>query len=176
MIYNLSIQATTNDYGLDGSLIPRSFKGYCLSDKIYRERFRTCSCDTHCSWDLCRSFTPPTNCLLGTDSVWKLDNVKNAWVAQRLGGNTLIFAINLLLALSILEITHGYIYVPWYVFKHWKEMKRYHPVLYRQELLLRCHLHLQSMQIGMKIRIMDKHKSWKVDFVEKRRFVSLLKW
>ena len=94
VIYNLSIQATTNDYGLDGSLIPRSFKGYCLSDKIYRERFRTCSCDTHCSWDLCRTFIPPTNCLLGTDSVWKLDNVKNAWVAQNLGGNNLILRYN----------------------------------------------------------------------------------
>ena len=102
LIYNLSIQATTIDYSLDGSLIPRSFKGYCLSDKIYRERFRTCSCDNHCSWDLCRSFTPPTDCLLGPDSVWKLDNVKNAWVAQRLGGNTLILSyIFILLACEL---------------------------------------------------------------------------
>ena len=105
MIYNLSIQATTNDYSLDGSLIPRSFKGYCLSDKIYRERFRTCSCDTHCSWDLCRSFTPPTNCLLGTDSAWKLDNVKNAWVAQRLGGNIISYSY------KFFSFTYGYIYV-----------------------------------------------------------------
>ena len=119
LIYNLSIQATTNDYSLDGSLIPRSFKGYCSSNKIYRDRFRTCSCDTHCSWDLCRSFTPPTDCLLGTDSVWKVDNVKNAWVAQRLGGNASILSYNFYWYASFIpKITYSYIYVLWYVFKH----------------------------------------------------------
>ena len=86
-IYNLSIQATAKDHGVDVSLIPRSSKGNCAEDKIYRTRFGACSCDTHCSWDQCRLFIPPNDCLLDTNSIWKWDNIKNAWVAQLLRGN-----------------------------------------------------------------------------------------
>ena len=88
------------DYGLDVALIPQSSKEYCLPNNIYRERFRTCSCDDHCSWDLCRSLTPPSHCLLGKDSIWKSDNIKNGWVAQLRRGNT----INLIyITLTILK-------------------------------------------------------------------------
>ena len=86
---NLLIPGLGIDYGLDVSLIPQSSKDGCSSNKIYRERFGTCSCDTHCSWDLCRSLIPPSDCLLGTDSIWRWDNVKNAWVAQLLEGDTI---------------------------------------------------------------------------------------
>ena len=75
------------DYGLQMNMLPHSSQAACLQTNIYRARFGTCSCDTHCSWDLCRSSNPPPECLLGTDSVWKLDNAKDAWVAQILEGN-----------------------------------------------------------------------------------------
>ena len=86
-IYNLSTQATAKDHGVDVSLIPRSSKGNCAEGKIYRARFGACSCDTHCSWDQCRLFIPPYDCLLDTNSIWKWDNIKSAWVAQLLKGN-----------------------------------------------------------------------------------------
>ena len=78
----LLIPAT--DYRLDSSLIPRPFDGNCLSNNVYRERFGTCGCDIHCSWDLCRSLSPPSDCLLNTESEWKFDSVKDALVAQLL--------------------------------------------------------------------------------------------
>ena len=87
----LIIPVTAKDYGLNTNLIPRSPKDDCLPNKIYRERFSTCSCDDHCSWDLCRSLTLPSDCLLGKDSIWKLDNVKNAWVAQLRRGDNINF-------------------------------------------------------------------------------------
>ena len=72
-------------------MIPRASQVDCFAmlawSKIHRSRFSTCSCDAHCSWDLCRSADPPTECLFATESMWKLDNVKNAWVAQHLEGN-----------------------------------------------------------------------------------------
>ena len=86
------------DYSLLVSLIPRSYSSTlsshpsfdrCLSNKVQRARFGTCSCDAHCSWDLCRSSYPPSGCLLGTGSIWKSDSIKNAWVAQLLEGNKL---------------------------------------------------------------------------------------
>ena len=73
------------DYSLTVGLIPRSIKNGCSTNKIHRSRFSTCSCDAHCSWDLCRSSIPPSNCLLGMSSIWILDNIKDAWVAQYRG-------------------------------------------------------------------------------------------
>ena len=67
----------------------------CLANKIHRARFGTCNCDIHCSWDLCRVLNPPSDCLLGTHSTWKLDNAKNAWVAQLLGGNGTCLSYNI---------------------------------------------------------------------------------
>ena len=83
----LIIPVTAKDYGLNTNLIPRSPKDNCISNKVYRKRFGTCSCDGHCSWDLCRTLTLPSDCLLGTDSTWKLDTIKNAWVGQLLKGD-----------------------------------------------------------------------------------------
>ena len=83
----LIIPVTAKDYGLNTNLIPRSPKDNCISNKVYRKRFGTCSCDGHCSWDICRTLSLPSDCLLGTDSTWKLDTVKNAWVGQPLKGD-----------------------------------------------------------------------------------------
>ena len=81
---------TAKDYSLDVNLIPRSTEDDCLSShKIFRDRFKTCSCDNHCSWDLCRSLHSPSDCLLGTDKKWEFDNQKDAWVAQLLRGDTI---------------------------------------------------------------------------------------
>ena len=81
------ISVKGSDYSLDVNKIPHSLKHGCLPNQINRERFGACSCDAHCSWDLCRSSIPPSECLIGTKSTWNLDNVKNAWVAQLLEGN-----------------------------------------------------------------------------------------
>ena len=81
------ISVKGSDYSLDVNKIPHPPKHGCLRNQIYRERFGTCSCDAHCSWDLCRSSIPPSECLIGTNITWNLDNVKNAWVAQLLEGN-----------------------------------------------------------------------------------------
>ena len=75
-----------NDYSLQTSLILTSSTGNCLSDQIHRKRFWTCSCDAHCSLDLCRSSTPPSDCLPDTDTEWTFDVVKNVWVAQKIRG------------------------------------------------------------------------------------------
>ena len=58
-----------------------------------------------------------TDCLVGTDSVWKVDNVKNAWVAQRLVGNTLILSYEFFSLAIIPKITHDYIYLLCYYFQ-----------------------------------------------------------
>ena len=81
------ISVKGSDYSLDVNKIPHPPKHGCLRNQIYRERFGTCSCDAHCSWDLCRSSNPPSQCLLGTRSKWILDNAKDAWVAQIIEGN-----------------------------------------------------------------------------------------
>ena len=49
---------------------------------MYRSRFRVCTCDEHCSWDLCRLLEPLDDCLRGTNSEWQWDDLKNAYVAQ----------------------------------------------------------------------------------------------
>ena len=74
------------EYGLDVRLIPQSNQTDCPTKAIYRERFSSCSCGSYCSWDLCRTKVAPTECLVGTRSVWKWDKLKNAWVAQIVNG------------------------------------------------------------------------------------------
>ena len=76
-------------YSIDVELIPRSHRNRCPIGSKYRARFGVCSCNRHCSWDLCRTIDPPNDCLAGTGSVWRWDQVKNAWVAQIDGGNKL---------------------------------------------------------------------------------------
>ena len=80
------------DYNLDVSLIPRSSKNDCAT---YRERLGTCTCDDHCSWDLCRLSNPPDDCLLGTNSKWKWDKRKKAYVAQIMMGMYFLLHINI---------------------------------------------------------------------------------
>ena len=70
------------DYILNVSSIPRAANDECLVSATHRARFGVCTCNEHCSWDLCRLLEPPDDCLLGTNSEWKWDNLKNAYVAQ----------------------------------------------------------------------------------------------
>lgn len=63
-------------------MIPRALHQECPIKGKYRERFGTCVCDDHCSWDLCRTVEPENHCIRGTNSVWKWDHLKSAWVAQ----------------------------------------------------------------------------------------------
>ena len=74
------------DYSLDVNLIPRARKKDCPNGHKYRERLGVCSCNSYCSWDLCRTIVAPDDCLLGTNSEWKWDRDKNAWVAQIVEG------------------------------------------------------------------------------------------
>ena len=39
-----------------------------------------CFCEEHCSWDKCRLFGNPTNCLKKSGWIW--DSVQHFWVAQ----------------------------------------------------------------------------------------------
>ena len=139
---NLLIPGLGIDYGLDVSLIPQFSKDGCSSNKIYRERFGTCSCDTHCSWDLCRSLIPPSDCLLGTDSIWRWDNVKNAWVAQLLEGDTIhlhsiIFKVPLIFKYFFIVLIYHKIFSHYY-----KEMRHQQQLLSPQRLSRIFHLHL----------------------------------
>ena len=76
----------TKDYILDVSSIPRASNDECEISAAYRKRFGVCSCNDHCSWDTCRLLEPPEECLLGENSEWKWDNLKNAYVAQIIDG------------------------------------------------------------------------------------------
>ena len=134
-----------NDYRLYVSLIPRSSKHDCLPNKVHRERFGTCSCDAHCSWDLCRSSIPPSECLLDTDLTWELDSVKNAWVAQLLRGNRSTKGCSFNKKLSKLNYTN----MAWYIISTLKGMKwngRLH-CHYKIPLIFR--LHSQWQMIGL---------------------------
>ena len=79
--YHYSLEPT-KDYGLNISSIPRSSKENCAIKATYRPRFGVCTCNEHCSWDLCRVSDPPNDCLWGTGSEWQWDDLKNAYVAQ----------------------------------------------------------------------------------------------
>ena len=64
------------------SLIPRSSGSNCLTNRSYRAKLGVCSCEPHCSWDLCRLVETPIDCLNGTSGKWKWDDRQNSWVAQ----------------------------------------------------------------------------------------------
>ena len=74
----------------------------------YRKRVGGCTCNDHCSWDLCRTFEPPTDCLFGTNSDWKWDRPQNAWVAHIIEGNyafkgiTIWYSNNMKLVMKII--------------------------------------------------------------------------
>ena len=87
LLYGSISDERVNDYALDVSTIPSFPQHRCSFTQHYRDRFGACTCDGHCSWDLCRKSIPPSDCLLGTHSTWKWDKVKNAWVAQIIQGN-----------------------------------------------------------------------------------------
>ena len=72
----------TTGYSLDVFSIPRATNDRCPLTATYRTRFGVCTCNDHCSWDICRLLDPLDDCLLGTNSEWKWDNLKNAYVAQ----------------------------------------------------------------------------------------------
>ena len=67
---------------IDTNLVPRMSINNCPSYSSYRSKLGVCSCEPHCSWDLCRLEEGPLDCLNGTKSKWRWNNEKNAWVAQ----------------------------------------------------------------------------------------------
>ena len=73
-------------YSLNVSSIPRASYDYCSRSATYRRGLGVCTCNDHCSWDLCRVSEPPDDCLQGTNSEWQWDNLKNAYVAQIIDG------------------------------------------------------------------------------------------
>ena len=78
------VTVNTKDYIVEVSLIPRAGNDECKA--TYRARFGVCTCNDHCSWDICRLLEPPDDCLLGKNSEWKWDSLKNAFVAQIIDG------------------------------------------------------------------------------------------
>ena len=83
-------------YSLDVELIPRiSMVDGCPINTDYRVvqlkddslPIHTCSCENHCSWDMCNLVHPPIECVVNTSSSWYWDSRKNAWVAQVILGN-----------------------------------------------------------------------------------------
>ena len=83
---SLYVTGNNKDYTLDDSSIPRASNDKCEVNPAYRTRFGVCSCNEHCSWDICRLFEPPDDCIPGANSEWKWDNLKNAYVAQIIDG------------------------------------------------------------------------------------------
>ena len=67
---------------IDVALIPRSDPINCPLNFGYREKIGACSCEPHCSWDLCRLEERPVGCLHGAEIEWQWDNLLHAWVAQ----------------------------------------------------------------------------------------------
>ena len=53
---------------LDPRLIPQSPWSNCAISSKYRARFGVCTCNSHCSWDLCRTIVAPNSCIAGTGS------------------------------------------------------------------------------------------------------------
>jgi len=67
---------------LNGGLIPTQPEDGCPENSFARDRFDTCTCEEHCSWDLCRLEDAPSACLKGTFSKWVWAKHKMAWVAK----------------------------------------------------------------------------------------------
>ena len=56
----------------------------------YDSETPSCSCEPHCSWDKCRLYQAPEDCLAGTRSIWLWDVLRKNWVAQELKGSRLL--------------------------------------------------------------------------------------
>ena len=72
------------------------YKDECRRNTLYKDGLKTCSCEDHCGWDVCRLEVPPVECLTGTYSEWKWDYMKNAWVAQVTQGNNFMVIIKII--------------------------------------------------------------------------------
>ena len=79
-------QEYDKEYSLNVSSIPRSSEESCAIKIGYRARFEVCSCNEHCSWDLCKLSEPPEDCLQGTGAEWQWDDIKEAYIAQIIQG------------------------------------------------------------------------------------------
>ena len=86
MTHYFVTEEDAKDYILNVSLIPRAHNYDCEVSATYRNRFGVCTCNEHCSLDICRLYEPPNDCLQGTNSEWKWDSLKNAHVAQIIDG------------------------------------------------------------------------------------------
>ena len=85
MIINIRLYVFGKKDGskIDYRLIPSvTSKAECTGDSTYREKYGVCSCEPHCSWDLCRLEERPVGCLQGAEIEWQWDNSLHAWVAQ----------------------------------------------------------------------------------------------
>ena len=79
---------------LDVGLIPRRSLDGCPKNKGRREfqyhthlsPVDTCTCEDHCSWDMCLLVHPPEECMCGTGSQWYWDSGISVWVAQVVQG------------------------------------------------------------------------------------------
>ena len=81
--------AVNSEYSIEVNQIPTPPKDGCPMHTDKKTRVGTCSCEEHCSWDLCRLKEPPDDCLFEARSEWTWDYKKNAWVAQLIkGANT----------------------------------------------------------------------------------------
>ena len=76
-------------YSVNIDLIPRANADGCPVGWDYKTNQGlngSCSCEDHCSWDMCRIAVAPMECLMGTYSAWQWDYVKRAWEAQVIQG------------------------------------------------------------------------------------------
>ena len=86
-------------YSVNIDLIPRPNSDGCPNRGQYKTSQGldgSCSCEDHCSWDMCRIAVAPTECLKGTYSEWQWDYVKKAWVAQVTQGNIVLITMKIL--------------------------------------------------------------------------------
>ena len=90
----------------DGKKCPKDTQ--YKENKVGRDLVKTCSCEEHCAWDLCRLAIPPDECLCGSGSQWQWDTFKNAWIAQITQGNDLYVqnVIKILCLHCIFELQH----------------------------------------------------------------------
>ena len=94
-------------YSLDVDLIPRSSAYECPRNTKYKAflGLGSCSCEDHCGWDGCRLVKAPGECIKGTNSEWRWDTEKAAWVAQITQGNISSIPITILVIWAILSVS-----------------------------------------------------------------------
>ena len=61
---------------------PATFIGYDPSVNRLKFEIYTCLCEDHCTWESCRLYDVPDECLVGTNSTWFWDSIKLTWVAK----------------------------------------------------------------------------------------------